>query len=326
MQFKDVIKSCMEQGTKPPPVSPMRQFQVTGGSITCDTNYNKDRITRKMMALQKMVMFSMAFVALLVATGSTVAHADATGMSLTAMAEDGSDTIMVTGHTTGMQQVLIRVEDPIKNLILVGQLTPDANGEFSKEIKIGGMAWMQDGKYTITAQQGEASLYKLKIDVMIVGGMAMQTDSTQSTFENILVPNTGMGMEMSGLEVEAMWEEGNPVVPITGTTDNMQEEVTLKVTSPNGNIVYVDQVMPDNSGKFMTELVTGCGSWNEDGDYVLSANQGSAPQYRDTAVIPIAECMPVPEFGAIAAMILAVALVSIIAFTARSRLGIVPRY
>ncbi|MGB1691090.1 MAG: PEFG-CTERM sorting domain-containing protein, partial [Nitrosopumilus sp.] len=46
----------------------------------------------------------------------------------------------------------------------------------------------------------------------------------------------------------------------------------------------------------------------------------------ETEQIEIIGTFVIPEFGTIAAMILAVAIISIVAISAKSRLSIVPRY
>ena len=60
--------------------------------------------------------------------------------------------------------------------------------------------------------------------------------------------------------------------------------------------------------------------------YKISAHQGAASNYQTSAEIEVIDGHVIPEFGVIAAMILAVAIVSIIAVTAKTRLSIVPRY
>ncbi len=77
------------------------------------------------------------------------------GMSLTAVAEEGSDIISITGTTTSnIGAVTITVKTPDgSNLQAIGQETPDANGEFSTEFNVSN--WKQDGMYKIQAQQGE---------------------------------------------------------------------------------------------------------------------------------------------------------------------------
>ena len=66
--------------------------------------------------------------------------------------------------------------------------------------------------------------------------------------------------------------------------------------------------------------------WSQDGMYTISAHQGAASNYQTSAEIEIIDGHVIPEFGVIAAMILAVAIVSIIVVTAKTRLSIVPRY
>ena len=254
-------------------------------------------------------------------------YAQDSGMSLTATAQDGSDTITVTGNTAStLNDVSILVEAPNKNVISVAQLSPDENGDFGVDIKISDALWKQDGFYTITAQQGDSALYKLSVKVQVMGGTTFSTDVTQSTFENTLVGQKGPEVTMDGLTIRADWEKGNPIVPIVGSTDRMQFPITLTVKAPNGNVISVDQVSPSITGSFEAEVVTGCESWEQDGDYTVTAQQGDNPNYKDTAIIPVAECVPVPEFGTIAALILAVAIISIIAVSARSRLSIMPKY
>ena len=60
--------------------------------------------------------------------------------------------------------------------------------------------------------------------------------------------------------------------------------------------------------------------------YTIKAVQGSASNYQVSAEVEVIDGHVIPEFGVIAAMILAVAIVSIIVVTAKTRLSLVPRY
>jgi len=111
---------------------------------------------------------------------------------------------------------------------------------------------------------------------------------------------------------------------ISGTTDR-NGDITLKVTAPNGNIISVSQISP-SGGSFMTTIETGGALWSQDGMYTISAQQGDASNYKTSADVEIVDGHVIPEFGVIAAMILAVAIVSIIVVTAKTKLSIVPRY
>jgi len=111
---------------------------------------------------------------------------------------------------------------------------------------------------------------------------------------------------------------------VSGTTDR-NGDITLKVTAPNGNVVSVSQISP-SGGSFMTTIETGGALWSQDGMYTISAHQGAASNYQTSADVEIIDGHVIPEFGVIAAMILAVAIVSIIVVTAKTRLSLVPRY
>jgi len=111
---------------------------------------------------------------------------------------------------------------------------------------------------------------------------------------------------------------------ISGTTDRTGD-ITLKVTAPNGNIISVAQISP-SGGSFMTTIETGGALWSQDGMYTISAHQGAASNYQTSADVEIVDGHVIPEFGVIAAMILAVAIISIIVITAKTRLSLVPRY
>ena len=281
------------------------------------------------MVLQKKTSISLMLVAVaVIVTGSLGgAYAQESGISITATAQDGSDTIMVTGKTVSTQNdVTILVEAPNMNLIYADQISPDANGEFGTDVRIGGMLWMQDGFYTITAQQGDSALYKLSVKVQVVGGTTFATDVTQSTFENTKTGRDDDSQEIRGLSLRADAMEGSDTITIIGNTDKMQVPITLKVAAPNGNIISIDQTSPDLDGDFTVDIITGSSLWSQDGDYTITAQQGDDPNYKASVQVEIKDGLVIPEFGAVAALVLAVAIISIIVVSARSGLGIMPKY
>ena len=64
----------------------------------------------------------------------------------------------------------------------------------------------------------------------------------------------------------------------------------------------------------------------DDSEIVTNTNEVTVMFPAGAEKIEIIGTFVIPEFGAIAAMILAVAIISIIAVSARSRLSIMPRY
>ena len=63
--------------------------------------------------------------------------------------------------------------------------------------------------------------------------------------------------------------------------------------------------------------------WSQDGDYTVTAYQGG---YETAVTVGVQDGLVVPEFGIMAALVLAVAIISIVAVSARSRLSLVPRF
>jgi len=172
--------------------------------------------------------------------------------------------------------------------------------------------------------------------LIMAGGSYSYTADTEGTFDyfcmvhpwmegTIIVEAAGAAdAAASGLTLSAGGVEGSTTIDISGTTDR-NGDITLKVTAPNGNVVSVSQISP-SGGSFMTTIETGSAVWSQDGMYTISAHQGAASNYQTSADIEVVDGHVIPEFGVIAAMILAVAIVSIIVVTAKTKLSLVPRY
>ena len=256
------------------------------------------------------------------------AFAQETGMSVSAIASEGSDTITVSGHTMSqITDITFTVISPSLNVISVGQLTPDANGDFATEFKVNPM-WKESGFYTIKVEQSAHgnSLYKASLRVEIINGKTSETDVTESTLETgFFEPKQTVRTGLVIKESNAM--AGSNIITIMGTTDSANS-ITIKVMAPNGNVVVVDQFAPilDTNSHFLKDITTGGPLWNQDGQYTIVAQQGDDPKYKYSIEVGIKDGVVIPEFGTIAVMILAVAIISIIAVSAKSRLSIMPRY
>ena len=251
--------------------------------------------------------------------------ADDMGMSLTATA--GGSNISVSGETaSSITDVTFTVRTPDgANIVAVDQVTPDANGIFGTEFNTSN--WKQDGMYTITAQQGESSLYTIELSIEVNGGISegVAGDSSLQVAASEVVEEADTTAK-DGLSITASAVEGSDTIGITGQTSKTNEDITLTVTSPNGNIVSIDQLRPGSDGSFATDIGVGGQLWSQDGMYTVTAQQGNAGIFKDSVEVDILDGLVVPEFGTIAAMILAVAIISIIAISSKSRLSIIPRY
>ena len=281
-------------------------------------------------------------------------HIVGAGSTLDMVAVEGSTAINVSGTTDRSDEIIIKVLAPNRNLVSIDQITP-SDGSYSATIKTSHL-WSEDGEYTITVQQiqgaklFEANNYNHLFRVEVTSGTTSATsisiDSTVQHDEEFYVgsQNTLTADELKKLTITASGIEGSTTINVMGTTDR-SEVIIIKVLAPNGNLVSIDQVTP-TGGSYATTIFTGGSLWSQDGMYTISATQTSSGlkqstetfvraadspnagliNYQASAEVEILDGHVIPEFGVIAAMILAVAIVSIIVVTAKTKLSIVPRY
>jgi len=268
-----------------------------------------------------MTSLSIVFLALTIMSVSAIgqnAYAAGGGMSLSADCSGSSCDI--SGTTDRNDQDVTVVVSSGNGIHIVDQLSA-SGGSFSTTINVSNL---DDGSYKIAANQGSSSKYSLNISVDVSGGSSDSSDSSTSVVGAAAEASAVVTAAAGGLTLSAGGIEGSTTIDISGTTDR-NGDITLKVTAPNGNIISVAQISP-SGGSFMTTIETGSAVWSQDGMYTISAQQGAASNYKTSAEVEIVDGHVIPEFGVIAAMILAIAIVSIIVVTAKTKLSIVPRY
>jgi len=268
-----------------------------------------------------MTSLSIVFLALTIMSVSAIgqnAYAAGGGMSLSAECSGASCDISGTTDRND-QDVTVVITASNGNKVSIAQLSVSGDS-FSTTINVSNL---DDGAYKIAANQGSSSKYSLNVSVDVSGG---SSDSSASVSNQIgsAAAEEEVTTAAGGLTLSAGGIEGSTTIDVSGTTDR-NGDITLKVTAPNGNIISVSQISP-SGGSFMTTIETGGALWSQDGMYTISAFQGTASNYQTSAEIEIIDGHVIPEFGVIAAMILAVAIISIIVVTAKTKLSIVPRY
>ena len=276
------------------------------------------------MNSRRYTMTSLSIVFLAVAIISVSALSQnayaAAGMSLSA---DGSgDTIAISGTSDRNDLDVTIVLSNSMGIHGVAQSTV-SGGSFSASFNVSNLS---DGTYTIAANQGDASKYTLSVDVDVMGGSSdSSVSATSSSAADVTIEDVDVSAaDTRGLTITADAIEGATTIDVSGTTDR-DGEISLIVTAPNGNVVSVDQVTP-SGGSYMTTVTVGGALWSQDGWYTISAQQGDAAMYKASTQVDIKDGHVVPEFGTIAIMILVVAIVSIIALSAKTKLSLVPRY
>jgi len=269
-----------------------------------------------------MTSLSIVFLAVTIMSVSALgqnAYAAGGGMSLSA--EGSGDTIDVSG-TSDRSDLDVTIVLKSGNGIHDVAQSSVSDGSYSATFNVSNLS---DGAYTIAANQGSSSKYNLSVSVDVSDGTST---SSASVSNQVAAAEEEAGsveaVAAGGLTLTASGVEGSTTIDVSGTTDR-SDDITIKVIAPNGNVVAADQISP-SGGSFMTTVETGGALWSQDGMYTISAFQGAASNYQTSAEIEVVDGHVIPEFGVIAAMILAVAIVSIIVVTAKTKLSIVPRY
>jgi len=100
-------------------------------------------------------------------------------------AAEGSTTISLSGTTSITDKdISIAVTEPlVGNLILLAQISPNADGSFMTDIKVGSQLWNQDGTYIVAIRQGSGPLHNFALSVEIVNGVTRATSVSESTME-----------------------------------------------------------------------------------------------------------------------------------------------
>ena len=306
------------------------------------------------------VLFTVAILS--VSALSNNAYAGGLDRGMTLSAEGSGSTIAVSGDTDRSDfDVTVIVTASNGNKVVIDQLSV-VGSSFSTSINVSAL---DDGTYTIAVNQGQSSRYSLSVDIEVSGGTSDSSASVSNVTDKdeesyVLSKNAPTTQSLKKLTITATGIEGSNTINVSGTTDK-SDVIIIKVTAPNGNLVSVDQITP-TAGLYSTTIKTGGPLWSEDGMYTIKARQGptnfgtsavnvqgtqtggsdttnigashkSADDentgyllYQASTEVEIVDGHVIPEFGVIAAMILAVAIVSIIVVTAKTKLSIVPRY
>ncbi len=231
---------------------------------------------------------------------------------------DHESTIVVDGVVGHM-----RVGTPVTvivtgatGVVTIEQVTPSADGSFQVSINTASPLMKYDGEYKIKATYGNSNINDV-VYVTLEGGLVKAEHSAHSD------DHSGHGHEAADFTNELNYNiSGGMVESITSTNDDSLL-ITIHHASDGGELIITlpdDIITPFNDGSFFV-LVNG----EESDDAEQNGNEVTIPFNADATDIEIVGTHVVPEFGTIAMIVLAVAIVSIIAVSAKSRLSIMPR-
>ena len=232
------------------------------------------------------------------------------------------DTIMVTGEVKELLSgfpVTLQLIAANGNLVTVQQLEVGTDRTFSTELTAGGPLWKAQGTYTIKVLYGtESRTAEATFEFSGTGGTTTPPKPTKPT---IMVERTefSVGYTITGGSIVSIApdDEANSLIITIDATDDGQ----LTITLPRA---LIDAKIGDEDDDFFV-LVDG--EEVEFGETTTSTDRTLTIQFPVGAEeIEIIGTFVVPEFGTIAVLILAAAIISIIAVSSRSRLSIMPKY
>ncbi len=228
-----------------------------------------------------------------------------------------NDMIMVSGQVANVASgfpVTITVVSPLNSIVTVDQLTVANDGSFETTLNTAGPMWKYDGTYTIKVNYGSAEKSN-SAKVELTGGVAWSpsyetpTQDKQCGASELSVGGHCVPYSISG---------GTVTGAAVNTNDN---SIVISIDADEDGTLTVNPSKTVQDGIFMV-LVDG-EEWD---DVEIVNNKVTVMFLAGAEQIEIIGTFVVPEFGTIAAMILAVAIISIIVVSARSRLSIMPRY
>ncbi len=233
------------------------------------------------------------------------------------------ETILVTGEVKDLYGVPVSVivKAPNGNLVSIAQVTVGADKKFSTEVTAGGSLMKATGTYTVTVQYGTENRTATASFEFAGSSETPTKNPSNVTDKTVSVQGSSdlIGYEITGgklLSIMPDVDANSLIVSISATSDG-----SLTLTIPRS---VLDATIGGEDDDFFV-LIDG-----EEVDFdetVTSTDRVLTIAFPVGAEeIEIIGTFVVPEFGTIAAMILAVAIISIIAVSAKSRLSIIPRY
>ena len=242
---------------------------------------------------------------------------------------DHASTIILTGHVEPVDlrgsEVTILCKSPGGTGVCgIYQLSVNSDGDFSLSINTSTFLLKKDGVYQFQVQY--SSLADATISVELVD--AIETSETETESEigiavsGTLGESTGEFYRLGAGQIEYdMTCDAEPSFFANGDDDSIIIHLEPKTDGIITLTLHEELIKPFEDGTFVVIINN-----QEMQDFTQVGNTLTIPCTVGTEKIEIHGSWAIPEFGVIAAMILAVAIVSIIVVTAKTRLSLVPKY
>ena len=229
---------------------------------------------------------------------------------------DHSSVIEIDGfvsNTSRGTDVTIVVTGPM-GIVQIDQIAVSSDGSFSTTINTASAMMKYDGEYKIKATYGNQDLMRV-VYVNLVGGMEAGSMAGHEEHHEAEVFDLASEVDYS--------ISGGDVHSVTANVNGNSLVVSIHDAEDGGELTITlpsDVITPFNDGTFFV-LVND----EESDDASQDGNTITVPFDADASTVEIIGTHVVPEFGTIAAIILAVAITSIIVLSAKTRLSIMPK-
>ena len=215
---------------------------------------------------------------------------------------------------------IIQIMSPIGNMVRAEQIDVDSDGSFSKTIEtsIGGV-WKETGTYTVKVSYGENSTQigfeyggMMSAGVQTTPEFAMEEN--ENTSQSIMIEDHSLDYELTCAEIQSMTPDTEMKSMIIAIKTDCDGELTITLpkdvidTDENGFFVLVDGDETNHKASSVGEFWT----------LTIPFSYGSEE-------IEIIGTFVIPEFGTIAALVLVVAISSILIISAKNKQIFIPR-
>ncbi len=227
------------------------------------------------------------------------------------------DTVVISGEVRDLLSgtpVSLQIIAANGNIVGIEQLDVGADHKFSKEITAGGGLWKSKGTYTIKVLYGT------------------QARTAETTFEFGGSGTTGVGTTIKVDRTNFVLSykiTGGSVLSVTPDDEANSLVIAIRTTSDGQLTITLPRALIDakTNGEDDDFFVLIDGEEVEFEETTTSTDRTLTINFPDGAEeIEIIGSFVIPEFGTIAALILAIAIISIIAVSAKTRLSILPKY
>ena len=241
------------------------------------------------------------------------------------------ETITVTGSILSAEAgpITIMIFSPNGNLASIAQVTADSENNFSEDIatSIGGL-WKENGVYVLKANHyyGDAEL-QFEYGGLMQAELGPSTDVEDANDFELSSADTLEDYSTITIEDNNLFYKitGGKILKVIPDTDSVSLIIQIETFSDGDLLITLPKTVIDTSEGDFFVLVDG-----EETVFYAEQTPDSwtlrIPFYNGSEEIEIIGTFVIPEFGTIAAIILAVAITSIILLSAKTKLSIMPKF